>query len=184
MRSTKRRFVQAGFGLIEVIIAVMILTVGLVGLASLFGISVASTHQSQEGLIAKQLAREALESIFTARNTHQITFDQIRNAGAGGIFLDGMQQATTAGTDGLVGTADDGAVAEMTLPGPDGMLGTADDEVRPLAYFQREILIEPIIRPDGNPDANMREVTITIRYRNVRGHVLDYSVGTYVSRFR
>jgi hypothetical protein len=163
---------------------VLILTVGLVGLASLFGVSVASTYQSQEGLIAKQLARETLESIFTARNTQQITFDQIRNVGDGGIFLDGMQPPTTAGTDGLVGTADDGPMAEMTLPGPDGVLGTADDEMRSLSYFQRQILIEPIIRPDGTPDANLREVTITLRYRNVRGQVLDYRIGTYVSRFR
>lgn len=170
--------------MIEVLIAVLILTVGLVGLASLFATSLATTHQAQESLIAKQLARESLESIFTARNTQQLTFDQIRNAGAGGIFLDGPQPASTPGADGLVGTADDAGTAEMILPGPDGQLGTGDDEVRSLESFSQEILIADIIRPDGTVDANLRQVTVTIQYPNVRGQILTYQVGTYVSRFR
>ncbi|HWP85904.1 MAG TPA: type IV pilus modification protein PilV [Terriglobia bacterium] len=180
----RRSVSQRGFGLIEVLIAVLILTVGLVGLASLFGVSVATTYQAQESLLAKQLAREALESIFTARNTHQITFDQIRNVAAGGIFLDGLLPVTTPGPDGLVGTADDGPEVQMVLAGPDGVVGTGDDVIRRLTGYRRQIQIDPIIRPDGSIDANLRQVTVTIQYPSVRGPALNYRVGTYVSRFR
>jgi hypothetical protein len=72
----------------------------------------------------------------------------------------------------------------MILPGPDGQLGTGDDEVRSLESFSQEILIADIIRPDGTVDANLRQVTVTIQYPNVRGQILTYQVGTYVSRFR
>jgi len=52
-------------------------------------------------MIAKQLANEAYESIITARNTSQISWDEIQNAsacsgntdpGTGGIFMPGQTQ--------------------------------------------------------------------------------------------
>jgi type II secretory pathway pseudopilin PulG len=178
------RHKEGGFGLVEVVIAILILSIGLVSLSGLFGAAISSMYLSQESLIAKQLARETLESIFTARNTHQITFDQIMNVGAGGIFQDGFQSVTVAGDDGLVGTADDGAIAEMVLPGPDGYMGTGDDEIRSLANFQRQILIQPVIRPDLTVDANLRQVTTFVRYANVRGQPITYQVDSLVSRFR
>jgi len=61
-----------GFSLIEVVISMAILTVGLVSLLGVFGLAMASTQTSQQDMIAKQLADEALESIITARNTTQL----------------------------------------------------------------------------------------------------------------
>ena len=74
---------------------------------AVFGTAVGSTQNAQENLIARQKALEAMESIYTARNTQQITFAQIANIASGGIFTSGATQLLSAGPDGLVNTADD-----------------------------------------------------------------------------
>ena len=70
---------ESGFSLIEVMISMAVLTVGMVSLLGVFGLAMASTQTSQQDMIAKQLANEALESIVTARNTSQISWDAIQN---------------------------------------------------------------------------------------------------------
>ena len=51
---------------------------------------------------------EAVESIYTARNTQQLGFGAIANTNAaGGIFKPGYQPLLAAGADGLVGTTED-----------------------------------------------------------------------------
>src|SRR5712671_6009729 len=73
-----------GFSLLEVVISMAILTIGLVSLLGVFGIAMASTQDSQQDMIAKQLANEALESIVTARNTSQVSWSQVQNIANGG----------------------------------------------------------------------------------------------------
>src|SRR6202158_6569134 len=73
---------EDGFSLLEVVISMAVLTVGLVSLLGVFGLAMASAQTSQQDMIAKQLANEALESIITARNTTQIEWDDIQNVGA------------------------------------------------------------------------------------------------------
>ena len=53
--------------------AVSVSTIGLVSLLALFSQAVVTMFLVQEDLIAKQKTREALESIFTARNTQAPT---------------------------------------------------------------------------------------------------------------
>ena len=55
--------------------------VGLLGLAQVFyfGLSIVGTSSAQ--LIAREKAREAIESVHTARDTRVITWAQIRNVG-------------------------------------------------------------------------------------------------------
>src|SRR5690242_4413011 len=77
-----------GFTLIEVLISMFVLTIGLVSLLSVFTVAMASTQSSQQDLIAKQLASEAMESIFTARDTSQLAWANLLNTGNGGIFVD------------------------------------------------------------------------------------------------
>src|SRR6267154_2502265 len=101
------RKTSRGFSLLEVVISMAILTIGLVSLLGVFGIAMASTQDSQQDMIAKQLANEALESIVTARNTSQKQWSDIQNIADGGIFLPGYQPLYDAGADGIMGTADD-----------------------------------------------------------------------------
>ena len=77
-----RRNSSEGFSTLEVLAAMLVVTIALTGLLSLFGYAISTMTLMQDLLIAKQKSREALESIFTARNTSQITFDMIQNVSA------------------------------------------------------------------------------------------------------
>lgn len=177
---------QQGFTLLEVMIAVVVLVIGLVGTLSVFTYGIQAVQFAQEDIIAKQKAREALESIYGARNTSQISYDLIQNVSGGGVFLDGWQTLRVAGNDGIIGTADDGAVETLHLPGPDAVYGTADDVYTPLSNFQRQIQITNIPIPGGvNPD--MRQVAVSVQYTAggfMGGAARTYTITSYISRFR
>jgi type IV pilus modification protein PilV len=185
--SRVRRHRESGFSLLEVVVSMVVLTVGLVSLLGVFGLAMASTQTSQEDLIAKQLANEALESIVTARNTSQITWSQIQNIANGGIFLNGTNPINLAGADGIVGTADDAAAGEQVLtdPGPDGIFGTADDIQIPLTDFQRTILISPVYDSQGNLVATLRGVNISVQYSTSQTHLpKTYVLTSFISEYR
>lgn len=174
---------ESGFTLMEAVVATAVLTVGLVSLLAVFSQAVVVLSFAEEDLIARQEAREALESIGAARNTQQITFDMIQNVSAGGIFLDGFQPLREPGADGLTGTADDGALEVIRLPGPDGLLGTADDQVRVLSNFSCQIKIDPLVIA-GTTSNDIRQIAVTVQYTTARGLRRSYQVQSYVSRFR
>jgi prepilin-type N-terminal cleavage/methylation domain-containing protein len=182
---------QKGFSLIEVMISMVILMVGLISLLGVFGIAMAATQTSQLNGTAKQLANESIESILTARETANVTWTQIQNTGAGGLFLAGFQPVDCAGVDGIVGTADDAACGPqiMKQPGPSGVYlnNCAIDICTPLTNFQRQILISPVFPPGGGPIpiATLRAITITIQYQTPQFKVpRQYVLNTYISEYR
>jgi prepilin-type N-terminal cleavage/methylation domain-containing protein len=185
-----RKQAQGGFSLLEVMISIVLLTVGLVSLLGVFGLAMAATQTTQQDMIAKQLANEAYESIVTARNTAQINWDQIQNvgstncpitnAGTCGIFLTGPQPIYNAGADGIYGTADDATAGAQTLhePGPDGSFGTADDVFIPLTGYQRTIALADV-------DATLRSVTITVQYTATQAALpKSYVLNSYLSEYQ
>jgi hypothetical protein len=72
----------------------------------------------------------------------------------------------------------------MVLPGPDGLLGTADDVQLQLTQFDRQISIVPVLRADGSPNPDLRQVTVTVRFRTAGNQLRSYQVAAYVSRYR
>jgi prepilin-type N-terminal cleavage/methylation domain-containing protein len=182
---------QRGFSLIEVMVSMVILVVGLVSMLGVFGIAMAATQTSQENGTAKQLANEAIESILTARETANVTWTQIQNTGAGGIFLPGFQPINCPGVDGIVGTADDAACGPQILeqPGPNGVFANncAIDVCTPLTNFQRQIQITPVFPPGGGviPIATLHGITITIQYTTPQFRVpRQYVLNTFISEYR
>jgi len=166
-----------GFTMIEVMIAIVVMLVGVLAIIASLATAVAATQSSQEDLIARQKVLEAMESIYTARNSQQIPFASVANVSNGGIFVNGAQPMLCAGPDGLVNTGDDvpcttaagtnspsGGAECMVLPGPDGILGTADDVTMSLGNFTRTITITPVLLANGNVNANMMAITITVSY--------------------
>jgi len=173
--------------MVEVMVSIIVMTVGMVSVLGVFGLAMASTATSQDNAIAKQIADEAIESILTARETTNITWAQIQNTGNGGIFLPGFVAVDCAGVDGIVGTADDAACGPqiLTLPGPDGIFGTADDVQYPLTNYQRQIVITPALDQNNNPIPTLNTVTITVQYTTPQSRALKtYVLNTFISEFR
>jgi len=186
-RNNCRGRAQSGFSLIEVMISIAIMTIGLVSLLGVFGLAMASTQTSLQNSISKQIANEAMEGVFTARESQNLTWSQIANTGSGGVFLSGFQPIDCAGVDGIIGTADDAACGPqiLNLPGPDGIYGTADDIQMPLTNYQRAIAISPALDQNGNPIQTLDTVTITVQYTNPQLKTTqNYILTTYVSEYR
>ena len=176
---------EAGFSLIEVLIAMLILTGGVLSLLGVIAVGVQTVAASSPMLIAREKAREAVESVHAARDTGELTWSRIHNVANGGVFLPGMQDLKRSGWDGLVNTADDGLVEEIRHPGADGLLNTADDIITRLHgdLYQREIAITTL-NQDGTTtlNPNLRRITVTVRYR-VLGAWRTYTLSTYISNY-
>jgi Tfp pilus assembly protein PilV len=173
---------ESGMTLMEVMIATFIMTVALLAVAAAMGNGINAMFIVQEQLIAKQKAREALESVFTARSTQNIAFTDILGTTAGGVFLEGWQPVAVMGADGIANTADDGPVETITFPGDDGDLGTGDDEVKPLANYERQIMFTDVLTQSGAVDEEIRMITVDVRFL-VRGRWWTVSVSSYISKF-
>jgi prepilin-type N-terminal cleavage/methylation domain-containing protein len=169
-----------GFSLIETMVAMGILSVGLLSLAGVFSLGLRHMGTSSPGLIAREKAREAVESVHTARDTRVITWAQIRNLGDGGVFQDGAQALRTPGTDGLVNTVDDGPVERLADPGHDRILGTGDDRLVPLDTFTRQIEILDVLDGNGVVNPLLRELRVVVSYR-IGSFNRSYTLTTFIS---
>ncbi|HYA63412.1 MAG TPA: prepilin-type N-terminal cleavage/methylation domain-containing protein [Candidatus Sulfotelmatobacter sp.] len=172
---------QKGFTLIEAMIAMAVLSFGILSLASIFTQGLKASSQTQIQYIAQQKAQEAMETIFTARDTRLLTSAQINNVSNGGVFMDGPQPLLAPGPDGLFGTADDDAANPDGIvigPGPDKIFGTADDLMINLnPWMTRTILIQPV---PNTP--NLKSITVTINWNYV-GQSSQYQLVSFISNF-
>jgi len=190
---------QSGFSLIETVIAMGILATGLLGMAGVFTLGMAHMATSSANLIAREKAREAVESVHTARDTKTIVWCQIYNVTAtrtpecasapAGVFLNESVVVKDPGADGLVNTADDGAVSEQRLPGPNGTLGDSDDIRIPLNNFKRKIEISNVVE-GSTTNINLKRIVVTIDYtvggspddnNSIKKIRRQYVLTTYVS---
>lgn len=156
---------ERGFSLLEMVVAMGILTVGLLGLASAIGYALLASNGARQVTNSKLLVVNALEQMETLRDTGELTFDQIANAGqvdnTGGVRVfpgfptDFIVVSTDPGPDGIFGTDDD-----LIKPGNDGLYGTADDVTdQSLAYpgVTRQITIT-------NLSPQLKRIQVTLRY--------------------
>lgn len=143
----------------------VLLTVGLLGVASAIGYAMVSTNHGRSITNSKLLAVSILEQMETLRNTGNLTFGQIANIGQvnnqGALtnfvgFQAGPQQVSTEpGPDGIFGTGDD-----LIDAGPDGQFGTADDFVNPnfaIVGATRQIQITSLSR-------TLKKIQVTVDY--------------------
>jgi prepilin-type N-terminal cleavage/methylation domain-containing protein len=200
-KKNRKRNGEQGFSLIEVMIAMVVMTVGLCAVLASFAIAITATESAQEDLIARQKALDALESIYTARNSQQIPFSAIQNVANGGIFLAGAQPLLCSGPlYGIVGvqgdtsncktpagtTCPNAGVECMILPGPDGVLGTADDENFSLSNFTRTIAFNQVNLPaaqGGGVNPNLIAVTVTVSYTKPNWPARNYAVNGLISSY-
>jgi prepilin-type N-terminal cleavage/methylation domain-containing protein len=153
-----------GFTLLEMVVAMVILTTGLLALASTIGFALLVSNRGRGVTNTKLLVVSMLEQMETLRDTGQLTFGQIANTGQvtnpSGASFAGFPNgflpvSSNPGPDGLFGTADD-----LTDPGKDQKYGTPDDftnNALARAGFSREIVITAL-------SSQIKRVQITLRY--------------------
>jgi len=155
------RSAEKGFSLLEMVVAMLVLTIGLLGVASAIGYALMASNRGRGITNSKMLIVSALEQMETLRDTGQLNFAEISNAQQPNSsfrgFPTGFQPVSTVpGPDGVFGTADDLSVA----PGADGYYGTADDTLdwtRARPGVTRQIIIT-----DLNP--LLKKIQVTLRY--------------------
>jgi len=178
---------EEGFSLLEVLIAMLVLTIGVLSLLGVISLGVQTVAASSPMLIAREKAREAVESVHAARDTGELAWSRIHNVANGGVFLSGMQDIRLPGADSLINTADDASAPFESIrqPGADGILNNSDDIITQLDanLFQREIAITTL-NQDGTStvNPNLRRITVTVRYR-VLGAWRTYTLSTYISNY-
>jgi hypothetical protein len=167
-----------GFSLAETIIALGVLTTGVLGAAAVFTTGMQKLSSSPADVVTTQKAAQAIEAVFSARDSGKLTWAQIRNVSDGGVFVDGAQSLKLAGPDGLVNTADDTTVETVVLPGADRTLNTADDATVTLNNHTRRIQITDV----PNENGELRSVVVTVTFRS-GSTVRTYVLTTLISAF-
>ena len=173
---------DSGFTLLEMIIALAVLSIGLLSLASAIAYALMVSNGGRNVTNTKLLIVSVLEQMETLRNTKQLTFGQIANQGqvdnTGATqnfngFPTGFQPiSVNPGPDGIHGTADD-----LIDAGPDALYGTEDDFlnqtlVRP--GYTRQILITSL-------SADLKRVEVTLRYPSNSGSIQTLAGVSYLN---
>jgi prepilin-type N-terminal cleavage/methylation domain-containing protein len=153
---------ERGFSLVEMLVASLILTIGLLGMASAIGYALMATNRGRGITNSKMLVVSILEQMETLRDTGQLHFDEISNSQVLGSTFTGFPStfqpvSKYPGPDGVFGTADD-----LVSPGADGIYGTSDDFTDPgraRIGVTRQILITTFPTNDY-----LKKITVTLRY--------------------
>lgn len=173
---------ESGVTILEMVVAMLILTIGLLGLAASIGYAVTVSNKGRNLTNSKLLVVSLLEQMETLRNTEQLTFGQIANqgsvdnSGASRTFI-GFPTAfqplsINPGPDGIFGTSDD-----LISPGPDNVYGTSDDTIDntwAVPGYQRQITITSL-------STNLKRVQVTLRYPDAAGHTRDLEGVSYLN---
>jgi hypothetical protein len=159
---------EKGFSLVETVVAIGVLTVGVLGAAGVLSAGMQNLSSSPSDITVAQKATEAVESVFGARDSHKLTWSQINNVSNGGVFTDGATALTTPGNDGLVNTADDGPIETIALP-----TGTIT-----LTGYTRQIVIADV----ANENSELRSITVTVTYTTGPSK-RTYTLTTFISSY-
>jgi prepilin-type N-terminal cleavage/methylation domain-containing protein len=159
-----RRQPERGFSLLETIVAMLILTVGLLGVASAIGYALMTSNSGRGLTNAKLLVVSALEQMETLRNSGQLNFAEISNGQVAGSSF------TAFPTDFL---------PVSTVPGPDFIYGTLDDPGRTdptqaVKGVTRQILITSL-------SPTFKRIQVTLRYSPNNGISRDLVCVSYLN---
>lgn len=180
--SRTHRSPEAGFSLLEMTVAMVILTIGLLGVASAIGYALMVSNRGRGITNSKMLIVSMLEQMETLRNARQLTFEEISNGQVAGSSFTGFPYSATdfrpvstvPGRDGVFGTADDLW----------GGTGTTDNPSLARLGVARQILITTF---PTNP--YLKRIQVTLRHTTGDGknqdlvgisYLNDDSRGTYI----
>lgn len=163
---------QAGFTLVEAIVAIFIVTIGLIGTAAAITYALEFTAISRNVTSAKSVITASIEEIEMLRNSRRLDFKQIANVGNvnnegtpnffKGYSTDFKDVSLEPGQDGVNGTDDD-----LRDKGADGIFGTADDfdnQALIRSGYMRKITITDL-------SGTLKKIEVKVRYLGINGKV-------------
>ena len=175
---------ESGFSIMEVLVAILVLTIGLLGAAAALTYALQFGNTSRNVGKAKTIIVSTIEEIESLRNTRRLDFKQIANVGAvdntnskntfNGFSTGYKDISINPGPDGINGTNDD-----LMDAGPDGIYGTGDDFVNPALVrsgYSRKITITPF-----PSDATIKKVEIKVRYVSATGSFSEIVGVSYIN---
>ena len=172
---------QKGFTYIEVMCAMVILLIGILGQLSALSWCILRQNELEEQNMARQIASSTLESIFAARDLGKATglsnWETINTTdlSSQGIFVPGWNAVRqSGGKDGIQGTKDDACGSDPVCQ-VDGYVNNSQI----LTGFERKIIITDVV-DNGATVIGKRRLEIQIRY--VVGHIMrEQSIATVIS---
>ena len=173
---------DAGFTLIEAVIAIFVITIGLIGTAAAITYALEFGAISRNVTSAKSVIVATIEEVETLRNSRRLNFRQVANVGAvnntnSPNLFDGFSTgfkpvALSPGEDGVNGTDDD-----LIDAGVDGVFGTADDFENAALIrsgYEREITIR-------NLSDTLKEIEIKVQYVGRAGKIGEITGVSYLN---
>jgi type II secretory pathway pseudopilin PulG len=141
--------------MLEMVVAMVIMMIGLLSLAQVLGYSLSVSNRGRGVTNTKLLVISMLEQMENLRNTGQLTFGQIANAGA--VDNNGASLNFTGFQTGFKPVS--------VNPGSDGIFGTSDDptavaQVR--VGFERQVVVSSL-------GTDMKKIEVTLRYTDPGG---------------
>ena len=173
LRSPKLKS-EAGVTILEMALATLILTVGLLALAGSIGYAIAVSNKGRNLTNTKLVAVSMLEQMETLRNTGRLTFGQIANVG---------DVDNTGATRNFAGFPT-GFQPVSINPGPDGIFGTSDDLINPttglnepawaMSGCSREIVITDL-------SLYLKRIQVTLQYQDAGGTTRNLVAVSYLN---
>lgn len=159
-----RRQRHDGFSLLEMIVAMFILTMGLLGVASAIGYALMASNSGRGLTNAKLLVVSALEQMETLRDSGQLNFAEISNSQVSGSTFTGFPATF---------------IPVSTVPGPDFVYGTIDDPggtdpSLAVSGVTRQILITSL-------SSTLKRIQVTLRYSSNGGTSRDLVCVSYLN---
>jgi type II secretory pathway pseudopilin PulG len=157
---------QGGFTYLEVMISIVILTVGITAQLSALSLSMVRARSTEERNTARQVASSTIESVFASRDIGSASgisnWDAINTKDidpVNGVFEAGWRPIRVdAGKDGLQGTEDDACAGTGACT-----VGMYSNTSLVLKGFERKVEVSDIIEP-GVIRVRKRRITVKIKY--------------------
>lgn len=179
---------ERGFTLIEMIFAILILTVGIMTLVSVLTANIIRSFESERRIVAKQMAVSTLESIIALKERKKqgavVIWDTLKaksvsppTGTVNGIFLtDWNPIRVEFGPDGVAGTDDDACA------GTGGCTGNSSSIVE---GYDRKIVITDLEDPD-RPMADYgvfrKKVEVSVRFSSNQA-VREEKISTIITNY-
>jgi prepilin-type N-terminal cleavage/methylation domain-containing protein len=163
-RKSHRHPRESGFSMLEMIVAIFILTIGLMGIAMAIGYALMASNSGRGLTNSKLLVVSALEQMETLRDSGQLNFAEISNSQVAGSSFTGFPLTF---------------VPVSTTPGPDFVFGTIDDPggtdpAYAVAGVKRQILITSL-------SSTLKRIQVTLRYSPNGGTTRDLVCVSYLN---